>query len=57
MTKTWEPGELRQAIGRAQGVWEKAHKIPNESQLEPPDYTAGVQPNRIPVLPFALWKN
>jgi hAT family protein len=39
MTKTWEPGELCQAIGRAQGVWEKAHKdllIPNESQLEPP---------------------
>lgn len=39
MTKTWEPGELRQAIGRAQGVWEKAYKdlsIPSESRLEPP---------------------
>lgn len=39
ITKTWELRELRQAIGRAQGVWEKAHKdlsIPNESQLEPP---------------------
>ena len=39
MTKTWEPGELRQAIGRAQGVWEKTYKdlsIPSESRLEPP---------------------
>jgi hAT family protein len=39
MTKTWEPGELRQAIGRAQGVWETAYKdlsVPSESQLEPP---------------------
>jgi hAT family C-terminal dimerisation region len=36
MTKTWEPGEMRRAVGQAQGIWESIYRdLPTCNELQP----------------------